>query len=429
LLSGADSALLILGEKPMKLLCATVFTLAITTTSFADVFTVDDDGKADFDNIQAAVNDDPIQTEDCCDIECGTLETPEAIKQTQRMLANGTWDEGRMHPLNNRGTQYVRITAHVVRYSNGTGGLPQSRIDTAIEDLNNHVGSTGLVFFQDGDTLFIDSDQYADCDTSEMDALRQIDVVDGSVNIYFVPETSICGRSSFYGMGVQGIVMNNDCTATTTNHSTFTHELGHYFNLWHTHTTSLGGAECVDGSNCSTAGDLFCDTPADPNVSGLVSDSCVYYGTVLDACGSGALYNPSTENLMSYSKKWCRYTFTSEQLSMFLWSAENQRADHIVNSDPGACCIEQSGACIEIEEFQCLGGGGDWQGVGTYCADGECAFGCEGDTNGDGEVNVTDLLEVVDQWGNTSGSADINDDGIVDVSDLLVVIGVWGACP
>ena len=37
LLSGAHSALIMIGEKTMKLLCTTVFTLAITTASFADL--------------------------------------------------------------------------------------------------------------------------------------------------------------------------------------------------------------------------------------------------------------------------------------------------------------------------------------------------------------------------------------------------------
>jgi len=34
---------------------------------------------------------------------------------------------------------------------------------------------------------------------------------------------------------------------------------------------------------------------------------------------------------------------------------------------------------------------------------------------------------VIDQWGG-SGSADINGDGIVDVSDLLALVGNWGPC-
>ena len=36
-------------------LTTAAFTLAVTTISFATTWTVDDDGKADFDNIQAAV--------------------------------------------------------------------------------------------------------------------------------------------------------------------------------------------------------------------------------------------------------------------------------------------------------------------------------------------------------------------------------------
>ena len=50
-----------------------------------------------------------------------------------------------------------------------------------------------------------------------------------------------------------------------------------------------------------------------------------------------------------------------------------------------------------------------------------------GDINGDGIVNVTDLLAVMDAWGPCMDCpADINGDGVVDVIDLLVVIGNWG---
>jgi len=48
-----------------------------------------------------------------------------------------------------------------------------------------------------------------------------------------------------------------------------------------------------------------------------------------------------------------------------------------------------------------------------------------GDVNGDGFVDVLDLLEVVSHWGELGGPADVNGDGIVDVLDLLVVINNW----
>ena len=53
---------------------------------------------------------------------------------------------------------------------------------------------------------------------------------------------------------------------------------------------------------------------------------------------------------------------------------------------------------------------------------------CLGDLGGDGHVNVSDLLTVIDQWGLTNSPADVNSDGIVDVSDLLLVVGAWGPC-
>ena len=54
---------------------------------------------------------------------------------------------------------------------------------------------------------------------------------------------------------------------------------------------------------------------------------------------------------------------------------------------------------------------------------------CVGDANGDGMVGVSDILIVIDEWGQSGGMGDINDDGAVDVSDLLAVVDAWGACP
>ncbi len=68
-------------------------------------------------------------------------------------------------------------------------------------------------------------------------------------------------------------------------------------------------------------------------------------------------------------------------------------------------------------------------GGGNYVAD-ECPLDCP-DINGDGDVNVSDLLAVIGAWGiDCDGcSEDVNNDANVDVSDLLIVVGNWGACP
>ncbi len=54
---------------------------------------------------------------------------------------------------------------------------------------------------------------------------------------------------------------------------------------------------------------------------------------------------------------------------------------------------------------------------------------CVADITGDGTVNVSDLLAVINAWGPCGGcAADITGDGVVGVNDLLAVINAWGPC-
>lgn len=50
-----------------------------------------------------------------------------------------------------------------------------------------------------------------------------------------------------------------------------------------------------------------------------------------------------------------------------------------------------------------------------------------GDINGDGAVNVIDMLLLLSEWGVCSDCpADLNGDGVVDTTDLLILLGNWG---
>tara|TARA_Y100000589_G_scaffold41632_1_gene34975 strand:+ start:812 stop:4477 length:3666 start_codon:yes stop_codon:yes gene_type:complete len=70
----------------------------------------------------------------------------------------------------------------------------------------------------------------------------------------------------------------------------------------------------------------------------------------------------------------------------------------------------------------------NWDGVPDDCQTAACA----GDVSGDGTVDVADLLQIISDWGSTSGPSDCaspsgaTPDGSVDVSDLLYVISDWG---
>lgn len=65
-----------------------------------------------------------------------------------------------------------------------------------------------------------------------------------------------------------------------------------------------------------------------------------------------------------------------------------------------------------------------WRG----CAD--ASPGPQGDLNGDGVVDVADLLILLSQWGpcprDAGCTADLNDDGTVDVADMLILLANWG---
>jgi hypothetical protein len=52
---------------------------------------------------------------------------------------------------------------------------------------------------------------------------------------------------------------------------------------------------------------------------------------------------------------------------------------------------------------------------------------CPADLDGNGTVDVTDLLALLANWGG-AGDGDINDDGVVDVEDLLLLLAAWGPC-
>jgi hypothetical protein len=96
--------------------------------------------------------------------------------------------------------------------------------------------------------------------------------------------------------------------------------------------------------------------------------------------------------------------------------------------DPtGACCFDSD--CLVMTEVDCTGAGGEWGGPDTTCDADTCASPCEGDVDGNGSVDVSDILAIVAAWGSSDPDADINGDGTVNVSDILLAVAAWGSCP
>ena len=240
----------------------------------------------------------------------------------------------------------------------------EDRVELAISDLNNHVADINMEFFRQGAFRFIDDDDFAFIpdDEGQRDLLRQQGPVEGTVNVWFVPElVGLCGQSSFTFSDAQGILMDNDCTANGADRSTFSHEMGHYFNLFHTFETAAG-VECVNGDNCGIAGDLICDTPADfgrtcDDGSTAVNGACeLVCDTEPDACGSGEFYDPPIRNFMSYTRQRCTNEFTTEQLARIRAVAVDERANPAIDGyiDYPPCLVPESGACCNKTEGTCF---------------------------------------------------------------------------
>ena len=93
----------------------------------------------------------------------------------------------------------------------------------------------------------------------------------------------------------------------------------------------------------------------------------------------------------------------------------------------GACC--GNGFCLNITEDECVAVAGVWSGMNTDCDDPSiCSVSCPEDINGDGEVNVDDLLLIVGGWGSNDPDLDVDGNGIVNTDDLLAIIAAWGPC-
>jgi hypothetical protein len=59
---------------------------------------------------------------------------------------------------------------------------------------------------------------------------------------------------------------------------------------------------------------------------------------------------------------------------------------------------------------------------------------CEGDLNGDGQIGIVDLIDMLAAWGPCPGApdpcpGDLDGDGLVRITDFLDLLSLWGPCP
>ncbi|WP_347925023.1 T9SS type A sorting domain-containing protein [Pontimicrobium sp. SW4] len=262
-----------------------------------------------------------LSAQNAVESECGTISTPESQQYWKNTKPTIKKLEKEFFKMINSGSRVsivnsVPIKAHIIRKTDGTGGLSESELNAAMANMNAFYANAFMEFFLCDGINYIDDDNYYDFQKSEEVALTSANNVNGLINIYFTDYVesntgnSLCGYA-YYPGGDDVILMANNCAI---NGSTLPHEVGHFFSLRHTHgpSNTVLTTELVNGSNCDTDGDEICDTPADPQLSySNVDASCVYIGAITDS--NGDTFVPDPNNIMSYSRKECRTLFSSEQ--------------------------------------------------------------------------------------------------------------------
>ena len=324
----------------------------LTSTALADTWTVDDDGKADFDNIQAAVN----AASDGDEI----LVMPGTYTSTQGHVINSLGKSIWLHSL--LGSQVTIIDGEFSR--RGIGCFNGENSNTIIEGFTIR-DCVNIPFDYDGDG---DADEYWD---SQLGG--------GLIVRYSNPTLKACvfdsNESSSAGGG--GSLFFSDANILNCEF------INNYADAYG------GGLHCYSGN---------------PSLN-----NCLFESNSVSIQGlGGALYNAYSNNSIF------ECIITKNYKGIYTHSSNSEQDPLLTNS------ILCSNSEYQITGDYVDGGGNS---ITTNCINQDCP-----DINGDGYVNVSDLLVVIDQWGLTDSPADLNFDGIVDVTDLLIVVGNWGPC-
>jgi hypothetical protein len=292
---------------------AVLISIFITSTAFATTWTVDDEGKADFDNIQAAVN--------------------AASNGDEILVMPGTYT--------------------------GSG-------DEVVEML--------------GKAVWLHSSDGPEVTIIDGEGVRRVFFCySGETNMTIIEGMTILGgfASGDYPNSTGGGIRNQNNSNPTMTNCIFT-----------SNNAGYGGGMYNNSSSPLLTNCTFTDNTGE------------FGGGMRNASGS----NPMLTN--------CTFTGNTADYGGGMYSSISNPT--LINTLVCGNTLDQIN--------------GDYtDGGGNTIAD-VCPIDCPSDINGDGYVNVSDLLTIIDQWGLTNSQADVNQDGIVDVSDLLIVISNWGPC-
>ncbi|MVM36011.1 hypothetical protein GO755_38715, partial [Spirosoma sp. HMF4905] len=264
-------------------------------------------------------------------LNCGTLDIPDAQRKAVESEMAFALQIKRARGEAISGITYVPIRPHILRQSDGSGGYSLSSINNIIAITNSYhmQNGSGIQYYFAGTSFdYVDNTTWYTNYTSSIESsVASGHDVSNALNQYYVNHSSEgWGGYAYYPANAQYstrsfILVGAPETELDLAHRVVPHELGHTFNLIHTFGNNNGSGTTSElvtrgaGANCTIAGDLLCDTPADPygmsgNSTININGCPTYNGTAVDA--TGVPFNPSITNLMSYYFP-CIHDFTAGQ--------------------------------------------------------------------------------------------------------------------
>lgn len=256
----------------------------------------------------------------------------QAVSNAEAEIQNALLKAGQKLQSNNPNLKVIPVVIHVI-HDGGANNISDAQIQTQIdvlnEDFRRKTGTNGFGAGVDTDIEFClaKKDPLGKCtngivrinsplsnhQTYQRSMLKQLSYWDNTryLNMYVVKNINngngILGYSSFPGgpADEDGIVVKHNYfgrigTAASSLGRTTTHEIGHWFGLYHTFNNGCGTDTC-------NGGDFVCDTPpaANPN-----------YGcpTSVNSCTIDNL-SDQVRNYLDYSNDNCKNIFTVGQRS------------------------------------------------------------------------------------------------------------------
>jgi PKD repeat protein len=273
-----------------------------------------------------------------------------SIQNAERIIADAIKNSGNTS-RSSHNIKIIPVVVHII-HNGGTENISdaqiQSQIDVLNEDFRKAAGTNGDGNGVDTEIEFclakISPDGHCTNGivrvqstltnhlTYQRAQLKQLSYWDNIryLNMYVVKSinngSGIAGYSSFPGgpPDEDGIVVLHNYfgrtgTASATLGRTTTHEISHWFGLYHTFNNGCGSDICTDG-------DYVCDTPpaANPNYGCPAASSC---------SNDSPDVNDQVENYCDYSDDACKNMFTAGQkdrmdatldtIRTVIWSSEN----------------------------------------------------------------------------------------------------------